>query len=272
MRWISGKKGDDPQHMTGSDESAAMPREKVIEVARSNLEEGEYWHKKVNVREIVFGFNDGSISTLALLSGVTGGALARGQALIAGLSGVIAGAISMAIGAYISSKSEIEHHRSEIDRERREIETVPEIEREELRQIYMKKAQFTNDELEVVVGRITSDKKTWLDSMMKEELGLFEERFERPTKLALVMFAAFVARGMMPVAPFLLIEATQTGLVLAALVTFVSLFSIGVWKTTFTDKNRLLSGTEMVLVGIMATVIPYLIGDLLLPKILSAFT
>ncbi len=91
---------------------------KLLILRKKNLREGEHWHKKVNVREIVFGFNDGSISTLALLAGVTGGALAHGQILVAGFSGVVAGAISMAIGAYISSKSEIEHHQSEIEREK----------------------------------------------------------------------------------------------------------------------------------------------------------
>jgi predicted membrane protein (TIGR00267 family) len=101
-----------------------MDKEDTFRIAALNIEEGERWHKKVNLREIVFGFNDGSISTLALLAGVTGGALTRGQILIAGFSGVIAGAISMAIGAYISSKSEIEHNQSEIKREKREIEEV----------------------------------------------------------------------------------------------------------------------------------------------------
>ena len=154
-----------------------MEREVTYRIARKNLEEGERWHKKVSVREIVFGFNDGSVSTLALLSGVTGGALARSDVQVAGFSGVIAGAISMGIGAYISSKSEVEHHQSEIERELEETEKVPEIEREEIRQIYQKKADFTEGELSLIVSRITSDKKTWLDSMMKEELGLFEERF-----------------------------------------------------------------------------------------------
>ena len=74
-------------------------KDEIVSLAKKNLEEGEHWHKKVNVREIVFGFNEGSISTLALLAGVTGGALAHTQILIAGFSGVVAGAISMAIGA-----------------------------------------------------------------------------------------------------------------------------------------------------------------------------
>ena len=85
-----------------------MGKEEVVRIARQNLEKGERWHKRISVKEIVFGFNDGSISTLALLAAVTGGALARGQILIAGFSGVVAGGVSMAIGAYISSKSEID--------------------------------------------------------------------------------------------------------------------------------------------------------------------
>ena len=159
-----------------------MDKEEVVRIARQNLEKGERWHKRISVKEIVFGFNDGSISTLALLAAVTGGALARGQILIAGFSGVVAGAVSMAIGAYISSKSEIDYHHSEIDRERKEIEEMPEVEAEELRQIYEKKADFTEEELGAITKRIMTDKKKLLDSMMKEELGLFEERFVTSSK------------------------------------------------------------------------------------------
>jgi len=252
--------------------SSKTTKEDAVELARRNIEEGERWHKKINVREIVFGFNDGSISTLALLSGVTGGALTHGQAIVAGVSGVVAGAISMGIGAYISSKSEIEHHMSEIERERREIEEIPEVEREEILQIYRRKAPFTEDELAMIVGRITSDKRVWLDAMMKEELGLFEERFEKPSKLAMVMFAAFLAGGLMPVVPFLVVNAPLTALMVASGATFLSLFAIGVWKTTFTHKSWVKSGTEIVLIGFLATVIPYLIGDFLLPKLLAAIT
>lgn len=243
--------------------------EEIIKTAKQNIEKGERWHKKVNIREIVFGYNDGSVSTLALIAGVTGGALAREQILIAGFSAVVAGGISMAMGAYISSKSEIEYHESEIGSEEREIEHTPEIEREEVRQIYMKKAQFTEEELNLIVNRITGDKKTWLDTMMKEELGLFKERFENPIKLGLIMFFAFVAGGILPVIPFLILSAIRTSFLISIVVTFASLFTIGVWKTTFTKKNWLLSGVEMVFVGVFATFIPYIIGEQFLPAILS---
>jgi len=246
-----------------------MKREEIVRIARNNIEKGERWHKKVNVREIVFGFNDGSVSTIALLAGVTGGALARGQILVAGFSGVVAGAISMAIGAYISSKSEIEHNDSEIEREKGEIDQVPEIEREEVRQLYMKKAEFAEDELGVVVNRTTSDKGRWLDFMIREELGFFKERFENPVKVGLVMLLAFLAGGFVPLMPYLLISIPQSSFLAASILTYVSLFIIGLWKTTFTNKHWLISGGEMVLIGILAAVIPYLIGELFLPSILS---
>ena len=246
-----------------------MEKEKVVRIAKENLEEGELWHKRVNVREIVFGLNDGSISTLALLAGVTGVSLAKGQILIVGISGMIAGAISMAIGSYISSKSEIEHHQSEIKREKREIEEVPDIEREEIRQLYQKKADFTEKELNLIVNRITSNKEYWLDSMMKEELGLFEERFENPLKLGLIMLTASIAGGFIPILPFFIFSHLQTSFITASIMTFLSLFIIGIWKTTFTEKNWLLSGMEMIFVGVLAAVIPYIIGDLILPSTLS---
>ena len=109
----------------------------------------------------------------------------------------------------------------------------------------------------------------WLDSMMKEELGLFAEHFENSVKVGLIMFVAFVAGGLVPILPFILVVVPQISLLTSSILTFVSLFTIGVWKTTFTNKHWLLSGAEMVFVGILAAVIPYRIGDILLPTILS---
>lgn len=85
----------------------------------------------------------------------------------------------------------------------------------------------------------------------------------------LTMFVAFVAGGLVPILPFILLAVTQTSLLTSSILTFVSLFIIGVWKTTFTSKHWLLSGAEMVFVGILAAVIPYLTGDVLPSIILS---
>ena len=240
-----------------------MSTEHVERMAKRNLERGERWHKKLSIKEIVFGFQDNSIAILALLAGVTGGSLQRGQILLAGLAAVVAGAIAVAIGSYISSKSELEYFESEINRESREIEGKSPVEREEVRQIYMKKGPFTDSELSLIVNRITSDKKAWLDTMTREELGLARERFVHPLKAALVMMGAETIGGLVPLTPYLITPNVQTGFMGGIVVTFASLFAIGVWKTTFTKKNRLRSGLEMVVAGTLATVIPYFIGNFL---------
>lgn len=246
-----------------------LSQKQTVERARQAIQEGEKWHSKVSMREIVFGFNDGSVSTLALLAGVTGGNLSLLNILIAGFSAVVAGAISMAVGAYISSKSEIEHNRYTKEIERNEVKALPKVEKEELRQIYQKKAKFTKQELDVVVNRLTADEKTWVDTMMREELGLFEEHFEHPVRVGLTMFVAFLIGGLVPVLPFFMDPTPDTGLVFASVVTLVSLFIIGVWKTRFTGKNKVFSGTEMVVMGIIATVVPYLVGDIFISRILA---
>ncbi len=240
-----------------------MQTEHLQRIARRNLERGERWHKKLSIKEIVFGFQDNSIAILAMLAGVTGGSLQRGQILMAGLAAVIAGAISVAIGDYVSSKSELEYFESEINRENAEVEKNSPVEREEVRQIYMKKAKFTEDELNLIANRITSDKKTWLDTMTKEELGLIKERFVHPLKVALIMIIAETIGGLVPLAPYIATPNIQAGFFGAIAITFVSLFVIGAWKTTFTKKNWLRSGMEMVAAGTLATVIPYVIGNLL---------
>jgi predicted membrane protein (TIGR00267 family) len=240
-----------------------MSTEHVERMAKRNLERGERWHKKLSIKEIVFGFQDNSIAILALLAGVTGGSLQRGQILLAGLAAVVAGAIAVAIGSYISSKSELEYFQSEINRESQEIEGKQPVEREEVRQIYMKKGPFTDSELSLIVNRITSDKKAWLDTMTREELGLARERFVHPLKAALVMMGAETIGGLVPLTPYLITPNVQTGFMGGIIVTFASLFAIGVWKTTFTKKNKLRSGLEMVVAGTLATVIPYFIGNFL---------
>lgn len=246
-----------------------LSEKQIVERAKQAIEEGEKWHSKVNMREIVFGFNDGSVSTLALLAGVTGGNLSLLNVLIAGFAGVIAGAISMAVGAYISSKSEIDHHRYTKEIERNEVKKLPKVEKEELRQLYRKKAKFTEQELEMVINRLTANEKTWVGTMMREELGLFEEHFEHPVKVGLIMFVAFLVGGLVPVFPFFLQLAPDAGLVFASVVTFVSLFIIGVWKTRFTGKNKVFSGAEMLGMGLIATVVPYLVGDVFISRILA---
>ncbi|MBI3989216.1 MAG: VIT1/CCC1 transporter family protein, partial [candidate division NC10 bacterium] len=127
----------------------------------------ETWHSPGGkaIREVVFGMHDGLITSLGFLSGVSGAQAGRDFILLAGLASAFAQTLSMGFGAYLSTKSEREFYQREIDRERYEIDHLPEKEREELRVIYRQKG-FREDEVEMIVKHLTSDKELWLKTMM----------------------------------------------------------------------------------------------------------
>ncbi len=231
----------------------------ILEVPR--IYEEETWHSPAGrfVREIVFGINDGVISTIGFLFGVTK-ALANHEAvLIAGLAEVLAGTFSMFFGGYLSTKSQQEFFENEIKREKREIEEVPAKEREEIRRIYRTKGFSDEKELDLVVRRITADKKVWLKCMMEEELGLILESMDSPLKVGSVIGAAFLFGGFIPLAPFTFLD-THSALTASLLFTSIALFIIGGVKTSITRQPWIKSGIETLAIGVLAAGAGYLIG------------
>lgn len=224
---------------------------------------GEHWHIPGGgaIREVVFGMNDGLVSTLAFVSGVTGALASSRIVVITGLAATVAGAISMALGAYIASKSQQEFFESEIQREKREMAELPEEEREEVRQLYQAKG-FSGPELEMVVHRITSNPQVWLKVMMEEELGLMAERFEDPRRAGGIMGISFILGAMAPLLPYFFFESTAA-LLLSFLLSLATLFGVGVAKTRLTLRPWLPSGLEMLAVGAVAFSVSLGIGKLI---------
>jgi len=222
----------------------------------------ERWHRGGGgaVRELVFGINDGLVSTLSLVSGVAGADPGRGVILLAGVAGLLAGAISMAAGAYISTKSEREVYEAEVERERRELEENPEEELEELRILYELKG-FSREEAERMVERIAQDEELLLEGLLRDELGLMPERFPNPWKAGAFSGIAFVVGAVIPLAAYLFLEGMLAVIVSAGL-SAAALFAIGVAKGLFTGRSWWRSGLEMVGIGLFATVVTYLIGTL----------
>jgi VIT1/CCC1 family predicted Fe2+/Mn2+ transporter len=219
-----------------------------------------------SIRSLILGLNDGLVSILALVAGVTGGTYDSDIIILAGIAGAIAGAISMAFGNYISIKSEIELYHSEIEREKREIKERPKDEVEEVREIYRQKG-FRGKQLEVIVKHLTSNEKRWLDVMMKEELGLFKEKFESPVKLAAITGVVFILASIIPIVPYFFLGA-KAALVAALIMTGIALFGAGAAKTLFTKKSWIISGIEMLVIGMLATAATFTIGSLF-PVILA---
>lgn len=210
-------------------------------------------------KNAVFGVEDGLVSTLGVVIGATGGGLGKIGVLVAGFAAAITGAISMAAGTYISTKSEIELFRKEIDVEKEEIRTRPKQEKIEIRQFYRQKG-FDGKLLDQIVNHIVSDRKLMLKTMLREELGINEKNFEHPSKDAVSIFLFFILGSIVPLIPFMLFEPTKA-LTISPYTTGLGLFLAGAAKSKLTKRNWIKSGIEMLLIGLLAGGAGYLIGN-----------
>ncbi len=219
------------------------------------------------IRQVTFGLNDGVVSIFALLAGLVGAGQDSETILITLIAASVAGALSMAAGEYVSNKSEGEFYRHEIEQERLEIELCPHIEKEELRQMYLRKG-FEGGLLEDIVEKITQDKDLWVREMVVGELGVAEVEEEDGCKTSLVILFAFLGGAAFPTLPYLMaglfdLSATST-FVVASCVTVFGLFGAGAMKKFVTGVSWIKSGLEMLAVGFFAFSISYIIG-LLIP-------
>lgn len=214
------------------------------------------------IKDAVFGVNDGIVSMLALVAGLSAASMTRQVVVISGFAEAFAGAISMAIGSYISTKSQVEFLRSELQSEDAALKKSPRVEKEHLRAIYQKRG-LRGKELDCVVNAIISNKTVWQEVMEKEELGFSETILENPLRGALVMFIAFALASMVPLIPYLYSTTGPLALSFSLFNGFVVLFLVGVGKTYLTGKNKLMSGIEMVVIGGVATALAYGIGTYL---------
>lgn len=210
------------------------------------------------IRDVTLGANDGLVSILTLLAGVAGATTGR-TVLVAGIAGLVAGAISMGVGAYVSAKAYRAFYRKELRREMREMREIPDREREEIRAIYRERG-FEGEELEMVVRRITANPRVWLKVMMQEELGL-SAQFARPLGAAAVMFVAFLGGGIVPLLPFFWGQGVGA-LMVSFAATAVALLSAGVIRTRFTGENPVKAGGELVLMAAVGLGAAYGIGRL----------
>ena len=210
------------------------------------------------LRHAIFGMNDGLVSVLALTAGLTGALLSKNVVIIAGVTEMIAGAISMSLGTYISTKSQIEFYKREVKREREDMERLPKLERSHVKEIYRGKG-FSGAELEKIVDKLTSNKRIWLDVLVNEELGLSNSKMENAFAAGVVMFFAFIIGSLIPLSSFFLLP-LDFALRAAFISSLAILFLAGASKTHFTGRNWIKSGFEMVIVGALATFIAYYAG------------
>ncbi|MGO8686116.1 MAG: VIT1/CCC1 transporter family protein [Candidatus Dormibacteria bacterium] len=214
------------------------------------------------LRAAVLGANDGLTSNLALVMGVAGSGLPGKAVVIAGLTGLLAGACSMAIGEWISVQSTRELYQRQVRTEAAELRSVPDEEREELTLIYEAKG-LSAEEAGELADRLMSEHGTALDTMVREELGLDpSELGGSPNTAATTSFGLFAIGAVLPLLPFLF-AAGLPAIGIAVGLAAIGLFVIGALITLLTGRSVLFSGSRQLLFGMLAAGVTFGLGRLI---------
>ena len=213
------------------------------------------------LRAAVLGANDGLVSNFLLVTGVAGADPGRDFVVLAGVGGLLAGSISMALGEWISVRSSAEAFERQVEIEREELELMPEEEEEELFLIYRAKG-LADNEARAMAKRILANHSAALDTLTREELGMSAGEAGNAWVAAITSFLTFSAGAIIPVLPWLVIGG-GVGLAGSALLSALGMFATGAITTLFTGRRVLFSGSRMVLFGLVGAAVSYGAGLLL---------
>ena len=229
---------------------------------RHNQYHGEEWHTPRGrmIRDVVFGFNDGLVTGIGFVVGVTSSLITAPLVLLTGLAMAVAASCSMAIGAYLSTKSQNEFFQREVQRERREIEELPGKERQEVDEI-LTDMGFDKKEREILSKRITGNKDLWIRFMMREELGILDEDFDNPLKAGAIMGSSFVLGSIPPLIPYMIQHDAFLAMKWSIGVALVAAFGAGAAKTVVAKTVWWKSGLEMMVLSALAAAIGFIIGQ-----------
>ena len=211
------------------------------------------------VRDIVIGMADGLTVPFALAAGLSGAVASSKIVVTAGLAEVAAGSIAMGLGGYLAARSEAEHYENERKREVREVETVPEIEAAEVQEIFQNYG-LNEAQSVLVVDAMRRNPATWIDFMMRFELGLEEPDPKRALQSAFTIAASYIVGGLIPLAPYMLEADVGAALRVSVGVTLVALAIFGAVKGHFTGAARGKSALQTALVGGLAATAAFAIA------------
>jgi vacuolar iron transporter family protein len=225
---------------------------------------------KLSIEDFVYGATDGAVTTFAVVAGVIGASLSPSIILILGFANLFADGFSMSIGNYLGAKTHREYIQNQRRGEEWEIDNLAEQEKQEIRDIYKEKG-FKEELLEEIVRVITSKRKVWIDTMMKEELGLIEDKKRNPRNTAITTFIAFNLIGMIPLAPFILlyisgfssVSSTSDAFLYSIIFTAIAFFLIGIIRGLVVGKSMIRTGLNTLTIGGIAALVAYVVGYLL---------
>ncbi len=212
------------------------------------------------IKDLVYGANDGIITTFAVVAGAVGAGMSSSVIIILGFANLLADGFSMAASNFLGSRSENALYREEEKREWNEVENLPEKEHQEVMEIFEKHG-FDVETSGQLTALIKSNKKFWVDFMMKYELGFADPEHGSEWKGATLTFFAFVIAGTLPLLPFTFLSISQESIFLySILATSFALFTVGSLRSVITKAHWLWSGMEMLFVGGIAAAVSYYVG------------
>jgi VIT1/CCC1 family predicted Fe2+/Mn2+ transporter len=212
-----------------------------------------------NLRAAVFGVNDGLVSNASLIMGVAGANVGADAIVTSGIAGLLAGALSMAAGEYISMRTQREMFEYQIGLERDELNEYPDEEAEELALIYHARGMDL-DQARSVSRDLVKNPAAALDALAREELGLNPDDLGSPLGAAVFSFGSFALGALLPLLPFFVAPRVVNPVVLSGIVTAIALFGVGAALSLFTGRGALRGGFRMVLTGAGAGLVTWLIG------------
>jgi len=203
------------------------------------------------ITDIVIGMADGLTVPFALAAGLSGAVHDNSIIITAGIAEIVAGSIAMGLGGYLSGKTEQEHYQSELKREYDEVEHKPEMEREEVKEVFANYG-FSDSTQNMIVDELVKDKTKWVDFMMKFELGLEEPNPNRARNSAATIGISYIVGGLLPLSAYFFTPTPYHGLIVSSVLTIMCLFVFGYFKSKVTGQNPIKGALKVTFIGVLA--------------------
>jgi VIT1/CCC1 family predicted Fe2+/Mn2+ transporter len=217
----------------------------------THLHHEEHLKSSDLITDIVIGMSDGLTVPFALAAGMSGAVASNALVTTAGIAEIIAGSIAMGLGGYLAGRTEQDHYTSELKREYNEVELVPDMEREEVRDVFAAYG-LSLESQNLIVEELAKDKDKWVHFMMKFELGLEEPDPRRATKSAATIGLSYIAGGIIPLLPYFFTDTPAAGLQISAVVTLICLFLFGYFKSKVTGQPVWSGALKVMVIGALA--------------------
>jgi VIT1/CCC1 family predicted Fe2+/Mn2+ transporter len=223
--------------------------------------EERHFTQNETIRDLVIGTADGLTVPFALAAALSGAVAANPLIVTAGLAEIAAGCVAMGLGGYLAARTDTDHYASERAREEEESRIYPDREKWEVAAI-LHRYGVRGEVLRQAVESIASDRKKWVDFMMRFELELSEPDPNRAARSAATIGGAYVVGGMIPLAPYMIFSTTRPALLLSCSLTGVALFGFGWLKARATGLPPLRGALQTLAIGGVAATVAYLVAGL----------